>query len=660
MNVHDRDRVIFHSVNDLSISHYLSKAESILKRKIIEKDYDINDVLELYNIKLFFDNGAYLARWSDSDINTYKKTVQVFGAIVGKFIAKIDNSNFQQHHSNLIYSYVNSFWNLINNHKQFKKITPCKISESLERNPYQIRNLLKHKTLVNHYQEVICEFLKGYEESAEIILSIYEFENGTNHTDMYLPRCLTIKNKETIIATYINSKNCNINYLPIIENLKKHDSFYISDKIRLEAKRKRQQKNSKFFEENSNSSFKYGVSICYEEKASAIKICRLEGWVLYYEYSYDYIKTNNNPYALYLNFKLLFEYIDMQNRITLTSKTNQLGVLERSMGVRSKNEYVFGMAFMQFEMASRVQIFTYSNILKGLGHSLELILKFVFNTVLSDLYEFSSNADFTAPTPNTTALEKVRTIAPEFESILKQYKLFVENGEIDFELLQMSSVPTAIKDVPSLVCNKYVYINSDNQFLSGVMYLLFSDQAFLTYINPFKDEKYINFADLLINEEIIEFNQYEDYQVEGLNYLIKYEYIFIDEKHHIKVTNWNRILILKDLFESEVASYHRYPIDGQKEVLKMSEEGLLYFGSSLFSVPEQKYFNYYLNKSEFTNGLDLRNSYLHGTQANPSEKQLHEESYLLYLKLLTLVILKIEDDLSIFKKIKLSSEISIS
>jgi hypothetical protein len=42
---------------------------------------------------------------------------------------------------------------------------------------------------------------------------------------------------------------------------------------------------------------------------------------------------------------------------------------------------------------------------------------------------------------NTSFFEKVRLLAPEFESVLKQYKLFVEEGEIDFELLQISSAP---------------------------------------------------------------------------------------------------------------------------------------------------------------------------------------------------------------------------
>jgi len=79
----------------------------------------------------------------------------------------------------------------------------------------------------------------------------------------------------------------------------------------------------------------------------------------------------------------------------------------------------------------------------------------------------------------------------------------------------------------------------------------------------------------------------------------------------------------------------------------MESEGLIYFEDTLFSKPEQSYFNFILNKSEFTNGWGLRNKYLHGTQANPEETEKHKEVYLKYLNLIVLALLKIEDDLTI-------------
>jgi hypothetical protein len=134
--------------------------------------------------------------------------------------------------------------------------------------------------------------------------------------------------------------------------------------------------------------------------------------------------------------------------------------------------------------------------------------------------------------------------------------------------------------------------------------------------------------------------------------LIDKGFISIDGSGFIQVTKLERLLIFKDLYDNEVASFYRYPTDFQDEAKQMASEDIILFESSLFSKPEQSYFNYFLNKSEFTNGLDLRNSYLHGTQATLDEIQKHEYAYFTYLKLLFLVMLKIEDDLIISKVTK--------
>lgn len=647
----DRDRIVFHSIHDMSSGHYLKKAELLLNSEIMEDIGDINDILELYNISLFFENSIYLKSWTEKDITSYKEKVNDFKNVIGKFITNIDDSNFLSYFDNVFYNYYESFWLLINNYQQFKKISPSQIEEALKKNPHQIRFLLSQKKLVSKYNLILCENLKRDLQSAEILLSIYEVENSFNQKKLHLPSCLSIHDKEDIISAYIESEHCNTNYLPIIKNAKKHDDFRISDKTKLAAKRKYQQSIKGFFDSGSSSSFEFGVAISYPENASKVKHAWIEKGTVHYEFSLNHIKENIKPYTLYRNFKTLFEYLDEQNIISLTSKESQLGIFEKTLGVRSKTEYIFGIVFTQSEMASMGQIYTYSNVLKGLGYSLEDVLKTVFNNILPKLYDFPRNANLTVPTASASALEKIRTIAPEFESILKQYKLFVENKKIDFELLQMSSGPTSIKDIPSLNRNKYIYINKDDRKVKLLTHLLFSDQTLLAYVAPFTDMQYRNFVDLLVNEEKINFSNYEDHQREDLKYLIDKNYIFVDENNLLHVTNWNRILILRDIFENEVASFYYYPADIQEEVMNMSKEGIVLFKSSLLAESEKNYFNYYLNKSEFTNGLDLRNSYLHGTQANPSEVNLHENSYLLYLKLLTLIIFKIEDDLYIYNKL---------
>ena len=59
-------RIIYYSSSDLSSGYHLQQVEPILLQE--EKaftDYDINDVIELYNIGLFFENNIYLKSWDD-------------------------------------------------------------------------------------------------------------------------------------------------------------------------------------------------------------------------------------------------------------------------------------------------------------------------------------------------------------------------------------------------------------------------------------------------------------------------------------------------------------------------------------------------------------------------------------------------------------------
>ncbi|MBL7882582.1 MAG: hypothetical protein JNL69_00825, partial [Bacteroidia bacterium] len=208
-----------------------------------------------------------------------------------------------------------------------------------------------------------------------------------------------------------------------------------------------------------------------------------------------------------------------------------------------------------------------------------------------------------------------------------------------------------IRDIPSLNKDKYIYFNFDNNEMLGCSNLFFSDQTLLSYVEPFKENMYHTFFELLANEQV-KFGNYEEHQKPQLDYLINKGFIKVNNEGFIEIVNTERVLIFKDLHDNEFASFYRYPVEFQKEVIQMANENIIFFDSSLFSKTEQAYFNYFLNKSEFTNGLDLRNSYLHGTQANPEEVQKHEYAYFTYLKLLVLTMLKIDDDLLISNAIK--------
>jgi len=645
----DLNKVVFYSKEDIAGGIQLKKGEDILRNSTKSNYTNINDILELYNIKKYIDNGMYLIGWTQDDITNFKQKAAEYSNVIGKFMSSVNDSNVAQFYDDTIREYINSFWELVNNQSVFKRISKANFSTILSKEPYLIYNILTHNKLVDYYDSEIKTFLLTYSQSAEILLSVYEAKDDFSKNQKFIPKSLTIEDKEIIISNYLDSNDVNLNYIELIQNARNRNDFKISDKTRLKAKRLHQSETEKFFSEKVG--MKYGVSISFPENATRVKDGYIDdNNIANYSYSLEFIKQNNNPFLLFQNFKILFEYLDKQNRISLVNKKSQMSIFESIIGVHSQNEYRIGTAFSLSEMTSQGQIFGYNKIVNDLNNSLENILHFVFTSAFQEKYDFADNARFSIPPPTNSHFEKLRFLAPEFESVLKQFKLFVEDGAIDFELLEISSSPSAIREIPSLNQNKYIYLNEKNQVMVGCSNLFFSDQTLLAYVEPFKEKHYHNFFDLLANEQV-RFSNYEEHHKPQLNFLIDNGFLSIDSNDFIQISNPVRVIILKDLYINEVASYYHYTTDFRQEAKQMETEHIVSFESSLLSKPEQAYFNYFLNKSEFSNGMDLRNSYLHGTQASPDEIQKHEYAYFTYLKLLFLAMLKIEDDLAISKAI---------
>ncbi|QNH63719.1 hypothetical protein [Hymenobacter sediminicola] len=638
-------RVVFYSKEDMSSGSHLRNGETILKQPINYDENNINNILELYNIHKYIHGGMYLTSWTHEAIHLYKTKSQEYRKITHKFMSNIDDSNIDILYNALERDYINTFWELFNNQDLHNKISSNSFVNILSNNDYIIYKILIHKKIVDKYDIRIRDFLISFPKSAEILLSTYTSQDQFNNKRLYIPKTLSTEDKQQIISAYLDSDDANLNYVRLIQNTRNQTDFKLSDKIRLKAKRLHESLINKYF--SNNKGIRYGVSVTFSKNLDYIKNYFIdETMIINYIYNTDFINQQKDEYSLYLNFKLLFEFLDDQNRISLVSKTSQLGTLEKVIGLRSSNEYRTGTTFSLNNMASIAQLAGYNEIIIESNNSLENIIHHVFTKSFQDLYKFSNNATFAIPSKDSSFFEKIRILAPEFESILKQYKLFAEEGVIDFELLQISSNPFEIKDIPSINNEKYIYINTDNETEINCINILFSNQTLLSYIDPFKDKNYDNFYEILTKEEI-KYTYYEEYQTQYLDYLVENNYILINHENIITPTNPIKLIILQDLYQNEFASKHHFSEEFKKEVEEMINEKILYSDNSLLSKPEQAYFNYFLNKKEFTNGLDLRNSYLHGTQARHDEVEKHRNSYLTYLKLLFLLLLKIEDDLYI-------------
>ena len=280
----------------------------------------------------------------------------------------------------------------------------------------------------------------------------------------------------------------------------------------------------------------------------------------------------------------------------------------------------------------------YQHYLETKDIDLEDVIAWFFNEYLVD--EFGAlNFSFTRSTRGTSYLESARNLFVEMESVVNQFRLFVENGELDPELLAISSDPVLYKQVPSLLDGKYVSPTQEDEIV-GILHALFSDQSSLHYIS--EDLKGENAARLLLNTEVA-YDDFHEYQRGTVDHLINLG-ILQNTGARVCIANRQQLLILMSLFTTEAASYFHLSDAGRAEVDAMEKRGWVTRRSSLLTAAEGAYFNFLLNKVYFSNGPGLNNKYLHGSQANADGEDAHFQTYITALKLTIALIIKMNDD----------------
>ena len=268
----------------------------------------------------------------------------------------------------------------------------------------------------------------------------------------------------------------------------------LSAKLKLKAKRKAVQLNNEIMKDGHT--WREGVQVVLDKDQEDLVKYSRNGGILEVSYSTEYLDNKTNEISLFQVFRRLFAYLDNTGLITLVSKPSELDVMER-IQMQSKNEYVTGTVFLRKSMLSQLQLLIYNDYLKSRNINLEETIQ----TVITQYFKKSFNIDLKLkfPSGSATYLEKIRTLSPELEFLLRQYQAFVNEGEIDLELLQINTSPLFYSDIRSIVKKKYAY--SDHEKIKYLKFIFFSDQSPLHYVKPF-NSKYSKLYDLLVNEEV--------------------------------------------------------------------------------------------------------------------------------------------------------------
>lgn len=636
----DLRRVRFYGVQDLATGWHVARVAELAER-FDPRDAPTStmDVLEHHNVQQYLEHGLLPNAYTDEERERAKARIPQIRSAVARFFTTIDNTDFAVKTSGIDRNYHKDLLDLLGRNKAFERCDAGTALPALAAAGVPLGELLVSEELVRAYDREVRDQLLASPRAAEHLIRKYlQDEPGA---DVHLPRSFTPGDARGLLEQYIDSDEANPNFVALIANARESRAVGIDAKLRLRAKRRRDEIVATFFDKNDG--FKTGceVGISDTQKEPAVFEMDTSGELISrYTYSRRWLEeTCANP-SILDNFLYLFEFVDRHVLLVLPSYPSQLGVLERLMGTTGNTEYKVGAAFQAVDMSTLLQTRLYRDFLKSKGIDLERVISWFFQEYLVDRFG-AANFTFT-PSGTGTYLQRVRHLFAEMESVANQYTLFVNDGELDRDLLTMGSEQVRYKEIPSLLHGRYVY-PTDGQEIASVLQLLFSDQSLLNYING--DLNADNAAHLLAENQV-RYDSFHDYQKPSVDYLIRLG-VIEDTGSRIQLAKAEQFRILQALFTTEAASYYHLSDAGRAEADAMVARGWATRRSSLLTDAEGKYFNYSLNSTDFSNGPALRNKYLHGAQANAYGEDAHFHAYLTALRLTVALVIKMNDDLAL-------------
>lgn len=630
MQKEDYKWIRFYSKEDLGLYHQFESAMPILDSFLPDREYDANQIIELFNIKQILEVIDCPSNVDEDKFSHYKSLTKPINKIVAVFFSKINQDDFLDVLKAIVNPYIMDFLRLSERYKVIERLDIGMAKSMLTSRQVSLYELLQSECCVKKFDAEIADFMKTSKDSPEIIIKHHLEKREERDSVFYMPNSLTPSQKVELLDKYIDSNNFHPNLVDLIKN-GSCDELPLNPKLKQKAEKAVQAYWNKYFESHTCS--RYGAESRFDdienEKEESEK-----GMIASYIFSRKWLKEHLDFPTLWNNFIFLFDFVDSKLRCSFDSKEDMFLTSIFLGAVQGKKDYHIGIHFEIGRYIANSQMAAYCGELKDNGVAIENLFDWFFNKYIKQ--EFGIDGfSYHKPSDTSTMLEKCRSLCSEMDGILQQYSLYQENGEIDRGLLAYESDSKGVRSVLSLQEIKYIYAKNGD-FYREANSLLTKN---LMYGSDFDLKENENLATLLLHQKVTIAEFHENVQ-KHIEWLIERGSVSI-VNGYLKL-NIYRYLVLRDIYENKNTTWAYW---GEKEraiLLDLIDRGDVDVGNTLLSEQECDYFNFVMNRKQFSNSWNLRNSLLHGT--NTFDNGALSTVYIELLKIFVLITIKINEE----------------
>ena len=599
----------------------------------------INDAIEAHQLKLTFETVPELFEKAEG-IDVASVVSALFANACKYSRETLASSGILGIYEELEMQYATQFWGLVHACGAEKMISGEEIDELLSRHIECLAPILENDKLVKLFDaEIRKSLVDNPYYSAELLIREYATESRSQNA-IYLPKCLSQGDFDSIMAGYLDDQRANPNYMEVLFNWPSGATkcrFSPSPDVKVRAKRAHDEAMDAIFRQGTG--LKYGAGVRIDPEQIACKGVKAEGLTLTYSFSETWLAKYTDNASIMNNCRYLLDVVDRSGLMSAPAHSHEESGLLATLGSHVLGEYRMNTISSMRESLANVEVIAYANFLESRGSRLEDALEWTYNDYFEEEYSISGFT-LALPTRGTSWLDKCKSIGPEIERAVKSYSIYLRIGKIDGDYFPYESFKT-FGTLNALSEKKYAV---DGACFYKWGFYLFSDQCMLTYRRGHRDRARCFFD--LISNAMVTFDDYDAAYVEVLQQLVDRQLVSACEETGA-LSPTPRSICLKAVWDNGAIAL-RGCGDGDLALIDglVSDEMLSYCGK-LFTPDEAAYLDYMFNDASFPNSQGLRNRYdhAHSPIADPNAVNIRTDYYRM-LTLLVAITLKINDELS--------------
>ena len=627
----------YFSSNDLAYGNYANQVSQSIEKLLSKKERDLGDYLNLAKIREYLNNHVVLNNCSNEFRMDIEETKEEIDKLLGRFFSKISFEELIDGTEKIVFSNIKPFISALEKYGITKRISDEEFRLLVKKIPNSLfKNFLTSRMIVRDFPEVLTQCIISNPGNTKIVIETVLSEERLKEK-IFFPKSFTEKLRDNLFSEYINQEYPNPSYLRTISEGKFTPE--VDSLVKLRAKQKYDEIITNYFRENENVAVKFGVhvSILPLQTAKIVEYANTDSEIIEIKINENWLNESKDYASILQNLIYVFGLVDTQFKFSALIDNEEDG-LESFLFMKEKNSYEAFGVFRNKEMIYVSLVTTYLKFLNNNGIVIEDIFKWFFEEYLP--IEFNIDGfNIKVPHEEDSYYEKNVRMHLQLHRILKQYYLYGKYGEINKILVNSIQVPRT-NELFSLADRKYIYIDSDDFYRYA--HILFSDQSVFGCNEEF---------DTAIAERLVKGvpkNIFEEQDISTLDILLE-EGILINKSGTIKWASTDLFILMRILFYKKSLNYYWVSPKFRKFIDRFVSNGKLRVENKLFSKEESDYLNYYLTNF-FSNGLGLRNKYVHGSTEDLSEEE-HLNNYHILIYLFSLLIIKINEEFDFRDKI---------